>query len=55
MTLFKKDKAVKTYWLVDDDTAMPIACDSYEKAVKVVNEYFADEVDRMARIYKVIK
>ena len=48
--LFKKDRKVITFYMVDDNTVMPIACDSYEKALEIVNTEFNGETDR---IYKV--
>lgn len=48
---FKKHEPT-TYWMVDDDTVMPIACDSYEEALEIVNKYFDGEVER---IYKTTK
>ena len=54
--LFKKNrKEAKTYWLVDDNTSMPIACSTYEQAVAFVNDYYADEDNRLDRIYEITK
>ena len=48
--LFKSNRKVTTFYMIDDNTVMPIACDSYEKAVEIVNNEFDGELDR---IYKV--
>jgi hypothetical protein len=48
--LFKRNRKVTTFYMIDDNTVMPIACDSYEKAVEIVNNEFNGELDR---IYKV--
>ena len=49
MTNFFK-KTVKTTWFVDDDTVMPIACETYEQALSIVNTYFDGEVERIYSI-----
>jgi hypothetical protein len=54
--LFKKNrKEVKTYWLVDDNSSMPVACSTYEQAVAFVNDYYAYEDNRLDRIYEITK
>ena len=50
--LFKRNRKATTFYLIDDNTVMPIACDSYEKALEIVNTEFNGETDR---IYKVSK
>lgn len=50
--IFKRNRKTATFYLIDDDTVMPIACDSYEKALEIVNTEFNSETNR---IYKVNK
>lgn len=45
--LFKRNRKVTTFYMIDDNTVMPIACDSYEKAVEIVNNEFDGELDRI--------
>lgn len=45
--LFKSNRKVTTFYMIDDNTVMPIACDSYEKAVEIVNNEFDGELDRI--------
>ena len=45
--IFKRNRKVTTFYMIDDNTVMPIACDSYEKAVEIVNNEFDGELDRI--------
>ena len=45
--LFKRNRKTTTFYMIDDNTVMPIACDSYEKAVEIVNKEFDGELDRI--------
>ena len=45
--LFKRNRKVTTFYMIDDNTVMPIACDSYERAVEIVNNEFDGELDRI--------
>lgn len=49
--IFKKtNKTVTKTWMIDDGTYMPIACETYEQAVDVVNTYFDGKVERIYSI-----
>ena len=39
--MFKR-KVKTTWFMVDDDTMMPVACSTYEEALEVVNEIDGD-------------
>ena len=45
--IFKRNRKTTTFYMIDDNTVMPIACDSYEKAVEIVNNEFDGELDRI--------
>lgn len=48
MKLFKRAKHNSRVWyMVDDNTAMPIACDSLERAKQIINEEFDGEMWRL--------
>ena len=45
--IFKKNNENAKLYMVEDDTVMPIVCDSYEKALEIVNTEFNGEIDRI--------
>lgn len=49
--MFNTKKTVRFY-MIDDDTVMPIACTDYDKAVEIVNTKLDGDLDR---IYEVTK
>ena len=48
MKLFKSKTT--TLWVIDDDTMMPIICDSKEKACEIVAKEFNGEYNRIYTI-----
>ena len=53
MKLFKRARHNATTWyLVDDNTVMPIACDTYERALEIVNKDFSGEIWRIGKVVK---
>jgi hypothetical protein len=45
-------KKTAHFYLIDDDTVMPIACTDYDKAVEIVNTKLDGDLER---IYEVTK
>ena len=53
--MFITKKIAKTFYLIDDDTVMPIACTDYDKAVEIVNTKLDGDLDRIYKTTKIIK
>ena len=49
--MFKMKRSKTTWFMVDDDTMMPVACATYEESVEVVKQIDGD----MSRIYTTVK
>lgn len=49
--MFKMRRNRTTWFMVDDDTMMPVACATYEEAIEIVNQLDGDT----SRIYTTVK
>lgn len=54
MKIFKKSRAV-TFWMVDDNTVMPIACGDEKTAREVVENEFNGEYWRIYTYTKIFR